>query len=216
MTNGAPAGRGYFDADGHVLEAEAEIAEFIEEPFFSGSRRGNLLPDFDRFHGPISAVLKSHPGTFLPAPAGRWLEFLDMTGTEGTVLYPTRGLFSGRTLFPQVAVAYARAYNSWLHEKFVKVSPRLQAVGLLPMQDIPAAEQEAAPVRERARHGGWDDPLERPRSAHCGQGVLARLPGRRRARLRDRRPRRELRQPGALTPWAACPPRAPSACLSRS
>ena len=46
---------------------EAEIAEFIEEPFFSGSRRGNLLPDFDRFHGPISAVLKSHPGTFLPA-----------------------------------------------------------------------------------------------------------------------------------------------------
>ena len=142
MTSGARAGRGYFDADGHVLEAEAEIAEFIEEPFFSGSRRGNLLPDFDRFHGPISAVLKSHPGTFLPAPADRWLEFLDMTGTDGTVLYPTRGLFSGRTLFPQVAVAYARAYNSWLHEKFVKVSPRLQAVGLLPMQDVPAAEQE--------------------------------------------------------------------------
>ena len=70
MTNGAPAGRGYFDADGHVLEAEAEIAEFIEEPFFSGSRRGNLLPDFRPFPRPDIRGAEVAPG-YVPPGASR-------------------------------------------------------------------------------------------------------------------------------------------------
>jgi predicted TIM-barrel fold metal-dependent hydrolase len=135
-------GNGYFDSDGHVLEPEAEIAEYLEEPYKNYSGRRSFLPPFEMFHGPQAAVIKSHPGTFLPAPAQRWLDFLDQTKTEGTVLFPTAGLFFGRVTFPEWAVAYARAYNSWLYDKYVSVSPRLAAVALLPMQDVPAAVDE--------------------------------------------------------------------------
>ena len=132
----------YFDADGHVLEPEAEIAEFLEEPYLSNRGHRGVFPQYDRFHGGQQAVVKTHPGTFVPAPADRWLQFLDKTGTEGTVLYPTRGLFLGTVSFPEYAVAYTRAYNNWLSERYLKVSPRLQAVGLLPMQDVPSAVEE--------------------------------------------------------------------------
>ena len=137
------ASTGYFDADGHILEPEAEIAEFLEEPYASHSRnRGGFLPGFDQFHGPMTAVNGTLPGTFQPAPAERWLQFLDKTGTDGTVIFPTRGLFFGRITFPEWATVYARAYNNWLSEKYLKVSPRLQGVALLPMQDVPSAVEE--------------------------------------------------------------------------
>ena len=137
------ADKAYFDADGHILEPEAEIAAFLEEPYASHTRnRGGFLPGFDQFHGPLTAVNGRNPGTFEPAPAERWLDFLDRTGTDGTVIFPTRGLFFGRITFPEWATAYARAYNTWLHEKYVNVSPRLQGVALLPMQNVQSAVEE--------------------------------------------------------------------------
>lgn len=137
------ASKGYFDADGHILEPEAEIAEFLEEPYNSHrTTRGGFMPAFDQFHGAVIAPYPSPPGTFIPADSKRWLEFLDTTGTEKTVIFPTRGLFFGRVTFPDWAVAYARAYNNWLHEKYIRVSPRLQGVALLPMQDVPLAVDE--------------------------------------------------------------------------
>ena len=150
------ANNGYFDADGHVLEPEVEIAEFLEEPYLSNWARGrSFLPPFEQFHGPQAAIYPRKPGTFLPAPAERWLEFLDMTGTDGTVLYPTAGLFFARITFPDWAAAYARAYNNWLHDRFIKVSPRLQGVALLPMQDVSAAVEELRrSVRELGMVGG--------------------------------------------------------------
>jgi uncharacterized protein len=36
----------------------------------------------------------------------------------------------------------ATAYNSWLHDKFMKASSRLQGVALLPVQDVDAAVKE--------------------------------------------------------------------------
>ena len=136
------ASNGYFDADGHVLEPEREIAAFLREPYASFRGGWNILPHFDRFHGANQATNTEHPGTFQPADADRWLGFLDTTGTEGTVLYPTRGLFFGRVLFPEWAAEFAHAYNDWLSEKYLRVSPRLNAVALLPMQDVPSAVAE--------------------------------------------------------------------------
>ncbi len=136
------ASKGYFDADGHVLEAGAEIEEFLEEPYLRGRGGRDIFPAYDQFHGAVMAVVKSHPGTFVPADSDRWLSFLDKTGTDGTVLYPTRGLFFGRVTFPAYAAAYARAYNNWQYERYFKMSPRLQAVALLPMQDVPSAVAE--------------------------------------------------------------------------
>ena len=36
----------------------------------------------------------------------------------------------------------ARAYNDWLHDRFMRVSPRLVGVALLPIQDIDEAVKE--------------------------------------------------------------------------
>src|SRR5438094_916767 len=40
------------------------------------------------------------------------------------------------------AVALARAYNDWIHDRFTRVSPRLRAVALLPVQDVGEAVRE--------------------------------------------------------------------------
>jgi hypothetical protein len=59
------------------------------------------------------------------------------------VLYPTEGLAYGQIVFPAWATAYAKAYNEWLYEKYLKSSPRLKGVALIPMQDVPSAVAES-------------------------------------------------------------------------
>jgi predicted TIM-barrel fold metal-dependent hydrolase len=133
----------YVDADGHVMENEAELNEFIEPPY---SNRGyatfrQLLPTLDSFH--TLNGLPRKEGTFDPTIGPeRWLEFLDRTGIEWSVLYPTQGLAYGHVAFPDWAAAYARAYNNWLHAKYLQASPRFKGVALIPMQDVPAAVAE--------------------------------------------------------------------------
>lgn len=133
----------YVDSDGHVMENEKELNEFIGEPFKShgyvSARR--LLPTLDRFH--TARIEGRKPGTFDPTVGPeKWLRFLDKTGIEFTVLYPTEGLAYGQVVFPEWAVAYARAYNNWLYEKYLTVSPRFKGVALIPMQDVPNAVAE--------------------------------------------------------------------------
>ena len=134
--------RNYVDADGHIFYLEGGPVEFLEPPYDQVRGGANLLPSLDRFHTPHKRPLAHRPGTFEPADAQRWLEFLDKTGIEWTALYPTPGLAYGRIIYPEWAVAYARAYNNWLSAKYMKVSPRLKGVALIPMQDVPSAVAE--------------------------------------------------------------------------
>ncbi len=138
--------RGYVDADGHVMENldNFELSEFIEAPFKIRDRYIAFrltLPGLDGFHTPNGLPRKE--GAFDPTVGPeRWLEFLDKTGTAYTVLYPTHGLAYGQVVFPDWALAYARAYNNWLNEKYLKASPRFKGVALIPMQDVPSAVVE--------------------------------------------------------------------------
>ena len=83
-------------------------------------------------------------------PAGRqgvndaktWLRLMDEGGLETAILYPTAGLGIGWVREPDFAVALCRAYNNFLHQEFVAVSPRLKGVALLPFQDVPEAVKE--------------------------------------------------------------------------
>src|SRR5256885_16116068 len=63
-------------------------------------------------------------------------------GLDTTVLYPTAGLGIGWVREPDFAVALCRAYNNFLHQEFLAVSPRLKGVALLPFQDVPEAVKE--------------------------------------------------------------------------
>jgi len=74
--------------------------------------------------------------------APEWLDFLDRVGIETTVLYPTLGLAYGRITNEDWAIDVASAYNGWLYESHLSRSPRLQGVGLIPMQDPEAAIAE--------------------------------------------------------------------------
>src|SRR5206468_2674369 len=70
------------------------------------------------------------------------------------VLFPTLGLFMSFLKDRTWAVQFCRAYNSFIHEEFVKVSPRLKAVALLPVQDPQAAAQELRRAVRELGHVG--------------------------------------------------------------
>ena len=142
---------GMLDADGHLIERDEELFEYLEAPY-----KGNntllgfpFFPTLDGYHrGAIMARLGIHKGYTINAKT--WLEFLDGTGIESTVLYPTAGLAFSMIQDPTWAVPLARAYNNWFSDKFNKVSPqRLKAVALVPIQDV----QEAAKELRRAVTG---------------------------------------------------------------
>ena len=133
----------YVDCDGHVMERVDEIAELI------GKQNGiegeinprRMVPSLDRFHTP--RLQRRTPGTFDPSIGPeRWMEFLQKTGLEYSVLFPTEGLAFGQISLPSWAAAYARGYNDWLHEKYLKFSSKLKGVALIPMQDVPSAVAE--------------------------------------------------------------------------
>ncbi len=134
--------KGYVDADGHVMENEQELNEFIEAPFNNRYITSRLmLPSLDEFHTPNARPRT--PGTFDPTVGPeRWIQFLDKTETDYAVLYPTLGLAYGHVVYPDWAEAFAKAYNNWLSEKYLKFSPRLKGIALIPMQDVPSAVAE--------------------------------------------------------------------------
>jgi uncharacterized protein len=133
----------YIDCDGHVMENINELVQFVGEPFKTTGHMNprRMLPGLDRFHTPRLEERK--PGTFDPTVGPeKWLQFLDKAGLELSVLFPTEGLAYGQVAFPAWAIAYGRAYNDWLNSKYLKFSPRLKGMALIPLQDVEAAVTE--------------------------------------------------------------------------
>ncbi len=58
------------------------------------------------------------------------------------ILFPTLGLNIGFVQERDLAVAVCRAYNNFLYEEFLRVSPRLKGAAIIPVQDIPKAVKE--------------------------------------------------------------------------
>jgi uncharacterized protein len=131
------------DADGHVYERDAEIFPYLPPPY-AGRRTVlgfALWPSADGFQrGAIHARLGIHRTFEITAES--WTAFLDGAGIGATVLYPTLGLATGLIRDRDWAVALARAYDDWLTDRFLRASPRLQGMALLPVQDPPAAAAE--------------------------------------------------------------------------
>ncbi len=127
------------DADGHIIEREPEIREFLGGRY----RDLNWTPTYAAFpsldgwcRGFTSPGQRDNPD-----PAA-WVRFLDECGIERTVLYPTAGLASGLIQDRDWAVALARAYNDWLHARYMQYSPRLIGMAIVPVQAPAAAAEE--------------------------------------------------------------------------
>jgi len=130
------------DADGHVMETDREVFEYLDEPY-KGNPLVTGLPLFPTLDGWQRTAIAARLGIHKTYPDGKmWVEFLDEVGIEHTVLYPTMGLGFGLIQDPQWAVALARAYNNWFYDRYYKVSPRLRGVALIPLQDVGEAVRE--------------------------------------------------------------------------
>jgi predicted TIM-barrel fold metal-dependent hydrolase len=163
MPHGAGRGRERFalprilDADGHVIERDVELLEYLEPPY-----RGNpvllgypFFPTLDGFHrGAILARNELYKDYNINAET--WIDFMDRVGIESTVLYPTAGLAAGLIQDPDWAVAVCKAYNNWLADRYHRVNPsRLRGVALLPLQDpAEAAKELRRAVKELGMVGG--------------------------------------------------------------
>lgn len=137
------------DADGHVTETQDQVAKYLDDPY----RRRPPVALFYPWDGWDRRLL----GTLgeVASTADEWLRALDKGGMEAVVLYPTLGLFMSFLRDREWAAALCRAYNTFLHEAFITVSPRLKGVALLPVQDPAAAAQELRrAVRELGHVGG--------------------------------------------------------------
>lgn len=145
------------DADGHVRERDEVLVDYLE-----GRYRGLLHDPTHRFFPSISPSTfglrdpSIHDVKSVYTDGKAWLEALDELGIEQTVLYPTAGLGHGQIRDPSWACALARAYNRWACDCYCRVSPRLKAVALLPVQDVSAAVGELCyGVTELGMVGGF-------------------------------------------------------------
>jgi predicted TIM-barrel fold metal-dependent hydrolase len=137
------------DADGHVTESYEQLGRYLDDPF---RRRPQTFPMYawDGWDRRLLGTLGDAAGT-----ADEWLRALDRGGMELVVLYPTLGLFMSFLRDRQWATALCRAYNRLMYEEFIKQSPRLKAVALLPVQDPEAAAAELRrAVKELGHVGG--------------------------------------------------------------
>jgi len=133
------------DADGHVMELDDQLREHIGPPYrdLEWHRSYSFWPGLT-LDGYLRSLRK--PGGWAGGGTGPsaqdWLAFLDKNRIELTVLYPTQGLTHAAIQDRDWAVTLARAYNDWLHHRFMRVSPRLVGVALLPVQDVAEAVSE--------------------------------------------------------------------------
>lgn len=131
------------DGDGHVIERDRELFEYLPPPY-----RGNdtvlgfpFFPTLDGFQrGAIMARLGVYSSYEITPKL--WLDVLDKMGMESTVLYPTSGLAFMMIQDQEWAVALARAYNDWFHDRYHRLDKRLRGVALVPLQSVPDAVKE--------------------------------------------------------------------------
>src|SRR5580765_5156810 len=136
------------DADGHVTESQEQISKYLDDPYKRRPQVSSFYP-WDGWDRRLLGTLGQTAGD-----AESWLRALDKGGMELTVLYPTLGLFMSFLKDREWAVRLCRAYNTLMHEEFIKVSPRLQAVALLPVQDPAAAALELRRAVSELGHVG--------------------------------------------------------------
>jgi uncharacterized protein len=136
-------GHTIIDGDGHVIEDCQAIINFMPKSYrdkYETHSFFNPFPPLDHLH---SANLHDfQPGAFNKVGPDGWVDFLEDVGIETTVLYTTLGLAFGKIVSRDWAIDVARAYNDWLHDTYMKRSPRFKGMGLIPLQEPAAAVEE--------------------------------------------------------------------------
>ncbi|HUK60289.1 MAG TPA: amidohydrolase family protein [Stellaceae bacterium] len=131
------------DGDGHVIERDAELYEYLEPPYAGNTTLLGypFFPALDGYNrGAVMARLGIHQSYEITPQ--HWIDTLDRVGLESTVLYPTAGLAFAMIQDPEWATALARAYNNWFAHLYHGRSKRLRGMALIPLQSVPEAVKE--------------------------------------------------------------------------
>ncbi len=136
--------KGFIDADGHVVESDRELLDFLPSPYRG---REDLLsfpffPTLDGFHRQARRVADGKGRYVAKGSLKDWQQFLDEDDIAWSVLYPTAGLTFGMIRDKDWACALAAGYNNYLYETFLKRDQRLKGMALIPVQSIPDAVKE--------------------------------------------------------------------------
>jgi predicted TIM-barrel fold metal-dependent hydrolase len=131
------------DADGHIEERNEDIRKYLEPPW---DRRNTPLRPVDQpwdqhlfgTLGRDEAFRAMDPATEVEA----WLRIMDEHGMEQAVLFPTGSGNFAQNREVAYAAALCRAANNLFAKEYNAVSPRVQAVGVLPLQDVNEAVKE--------------------------------------------------------------------------
>ena len=157
----------YIDADSHVLEPEDMFEKYLEPAYRddmpiartgyqvtangTGFFLGMKLGSWEFSIGEDPALPTSHLADSYARyaregfPVTSYLDAMDRTGIDYMVLYPTTSLYTTHagSLHADVAAAYRRAYNNWLHDFCSDGDQRLVGAGAVDLRDPEAAAREA-------------------------------------------------------------------------
>lgn len=154
--------RGWIDADAHVREPRDIWRRYMPAQF---TGRGPFEPEYAPNTLVVDGIRLPRP-TYLTerslrargeiaeryrsAAEAAWdarsqLAAMDREGIAEAVLYPTRGLLasSASAVDPALALAIARAYNTWLSEFRRHDRKRLHGAAIVPLLDVDGAIVEA-------------------------------------------------------------------------
>lgn len=126
------------DSDGHLFEDTSAVAKRLPHPYSDPKWAGSypIFPTLDgRFRRAQTGI----------TTAEQWLEFLDATGIDVGVIYPTLALSLGlvqNRADETMAQYLSRAYNDWVAETYAAKSARLRPVAILAPQEPELAAQE--------------------------------------------------------------------------
>ncbi|MGH7767325.1 MAG: amidohydrolase family protein [Candidatus Binatia bacterium] len=131
------------DSDGHIRETDEQIIEYMS-PGYRSRRKAMLYFPLVPHHGWHRSIPQNdfREQDFRVPDWREWAEKLDEGEIELAVLYPTRFMHIGQIGSPEYAVELCRAYNDFLHDRFLKQDRRLRGMALLPLQDVAAAVEE--------------------------------------------------------------------------
>ncbi len=144
---------GVIDADGHINEPEHRLREYLEGPYAEQKRfhqfipneqgdvGGSVLAGTNYMDSSLGGRLGAHGGPDFPTPQ-EWLDTADEGNMETIFLFPTTLLGYSAIIDPDYLIALTRAYNNYVHQEWLKFSPRFKSVALMPLMDVDESIKE--------------------------------------------------------------------------
>lgn len=137
------------DADVHVHEDPAELAEYADPPWDVGLREIAKVPErYLDLPGisPRAEYRVPFPGGSnrrqIAASAGEMRQGLDALHVDQAVLFPDHLLSLAMVRDPAFATALARAYNRWLHERWLTEERSLKGALVIAPQNPQAGAED--------------------------------------------------------------------------